>query len=82
MVVEGVPPELHNAFRNRKGNLSQNVLAICDFDMLFTYVCPGWEGSAHDNRVLTDALTRPELGFPVPPPGTTLQHILALSTKV
>jgi DDE superfamily endonuclease len=42
-------------YRNRKGYLSQNVLAACDFDLNFVYVLPGWEGSAHDGRVLTDA---------------------------
>ena len=43
-------------FRNRKGFLSQNVLAVCTFLMLFSYVLPGWEGSAHDSRVLSDAI--------------------------
>jgi hypothetical protein len=42
-------------YRNRKGTLSQNVLAVCNFDMQFVYVLPGWEGSAHDRRVLSDA---------------------------
>ncbi|KAK1283956.1 hypothetical protein QJS10_CPB21g01045 [Acorus calamus] len=45
-------------FRNRKGDLSQNVLAACNFDMEFTYVLSGWEGSAADARVLRDALSR------------------------
>jgi hypothetical protein len=27
-------------YRNRKGTLSQNVLAICDFNMRFVYVLP------------------------------------------
>ncbi|KAL0424427.1 UNVERIFIED_CONTAM: hypothetical protein Sradi_0977500, partial [Sesamum radiatum] len=35
-------------YRSRKGRLAQNVLAICDFDMNFTYVYAGWEGSAAD----------------------------------
>jgi hypothetical protein len=43
-------------FRNRKGDISQNVLGICSFDELFCYVMPGWEGSAHDTRVLQAAL--------------------------
>ena len=42
-------------YRNRKGTLSQNVLAACNFDLSFVYVLPGWEGSAHDGRVLSDA---------------------------
>lgn len=44
---------------NRKGTLSQNVLAAISFDDLkFTYVLGDWEGSAHDSRVLNDALSR------------------------
>ena len=37
--------------RNRKGTITQNVLAAVDWDMKFTYVLPGWEGSASDSRV-------------------------------
>ena len=29
---------------------------MCAFDELFCYVLPGWEGSAHDSRVLQAAL--------------------------
>jgi hypothetical protein len=43
-------------FRNRKGGISQNVLGVANFDMTFQYVLAGWEGSAHDNRVLNDAV--------------------------
>jgi len=43
-------------YRNRKGDISQNVLGMCTFDELFCYVLPGWEGSAHDSRVLQAAL--------------------------
>ena len=28
-----VPPEFHSVFRNRKGELSQNVMGVCNFDM-------------------------------------------------
>jgi DDE superfamily endonuclease len=52
-------------FRNRKGFLSQNVLAVCDFNMNFVYILPGWEGSAHDGRVLLDAQS--SHGFITPP---------------
>mmetsp|Transcript_24507 Transcript_24507/g.22267 ORF Transcript_24507/g.22267 Transcript_24507/m.22267 type:complete len:393 (+) Transcript_24507:74-1252(+) len=51
-------------FRNRKGYISQNVLGIVDFRMVFTYVLAGWEGSAHDGKVLQDALTK---GLVIPP---------------
>jgi len=43
-------------YRNRKGFLSQNVLAVCSFDLRFLYVLPGWEGSAADGSVLSDAM--------------------------
>lgn len=46
------------SYRNRKGVISQNVLAACNFDLEFIYVLSGWEGSAHDSKVLQDALTR------------------------
>ncbi|KAL6550558.1 hypothetical protein OROMI_021046 [Orobanche minor] len=33
--------------------------------MEFIYVLPGWEGSAHDGRILRDAISRPN-GLKVP----------------
>ncbi|WJX51381.1 hypothetical protein P8452_37583 [Trifolium repens] len=47
-----------SSYRDRHGNISQNVLAACNFDLEFMYVLSGWEGSAHDSKVLNDALTR------------------------
>jgi hypothetical protein len=43
-------------YRNRKGYISQNVLAVCNLDMTFSYILAGWEGSAHDGKVYNDAL--------------------------
>jgi hypothetical protein len=31
-----------------------------DFDLKFTYVLAGWEGSAHDACILNDSLNRPD----------------------
>ncbi|XP_048629913.1 uncharacterized protein LOC125602115 [Brassica napus] len=45
-------------FRNRKGDISQNVLAACNFDLEFIYVLSGWEGSAHDSKILNDVLRK------------------------
>ncbi|KAL5170750.1 putative helicase MAGATAMA 3 [Glycine soja] len=45
-------------YRNRKGDISTNVLGVCDPDLRFIYVLPRWEGSAGDSRVLRDALRR------------------------
>ena len=50
-----IPTELQPRYRNRKGTLSQNILAVCNFDMQFVYILASWEGSAHDSRVLSDA---------------------------
>ena len=40
----------HAVTRNRKGLLTQNCLIACSFDLRFTYVLSGWEGSAEDVR--------------------------------
>jgi hypothetical protein len=40
-------------------------MAAVDFDLRFTYVLAGWEGSAHDALILVDALERSD-GLRVP----------------
>ncbi|KAK4709670.1 hypothetical protein R3W88_004183 [Solanum pinnatisectum] len=45
-------------YRTRKGDIATNVLGVCDRNLNFTYVLPGWEGSAADGRVLRDAIVR------------------------
>ena len=34
------------------------MLATCSFDLKFTYVLSGWEGTASDSRIIKSALTR------------------------
>jgi len=63
-IAISVPLQEQPRYRNRKHFLSQNVLAVYDFDLFFVYVLPGWEGSAHDQRVLSDALCRHRLEVP------------------
>ncbi|KNE87276.1 hypothetical protein PSTG_19343, partial [Puccinia striiformis f. sp. tritici PST-78] len=53
-----LPTEKQPPYRNRKGIIAQNVLAVVNFDMEFLYVLAGWEGSAHDSRVISDAFTK------------------------
>ena len=36
------------------------MITAIDFDLEFTYVLAGWEGSAHDALILADALERDE----------------------
>ena len=56
---------MQQAFRGRKHNPTQNVMVAVDFDLKFTYVLVGWEGSAHDALILADAIDRND-GFIVP----------------
>ena len=43
--------------------MSQNVMCACDFDLKFTFISCGWEGSASDAGVLRSARNK---GFNVP----------------
>ena len=45
-------------------------MCVCSFDMMFTFVYTGWEGTANDSRVFLDAIGRAENGFPYPNEGT------------
>ncbi|WVZ95146.1 hypothetical protein U9M48_040947 [Paspalum notatum var. saurae] len=53
----------------RKGHTTQNVLAVVDFEMRFTFVLAGWPGSVHDMRVFNDAINKYKKRFPHPPLG-------------
>jgi hypothetical protein len=64
-VTARVPKSQSAAYRGRKYYTIQNVLAVVDFDLKFTYVLAGWEGSAHDASNLTDRLSRlDDIHFP------------------
>ncbi|KAI7951580.1 hypothetical protein MJO28_007264 [Puccinia striiformis f. sp. tritici] len=52
-IPASVPAHKTAPYRNCKGFLSQNVLGVCDFGMRV-----GWEGTAHDARVLRDAWSK------------------------
>lgn len=58
------PEERAGHFRNRKGTLSFNVLAICDFDLRFTYVLSGAEGCEPDSSVFQLARSQYDLKIP------------------
>ncbi|KAK2658924.1 hypothetical protein Ddye_005457 [Dipteronia dyeriana] len=53
----------------RKGIPNQNEMAICNFDVQFTFACAYWEGSAHDSRVFLSALCDSQSKFSKPPYG-------------
>ena len=64
-----VPKREEAKYIGRKGYATQNIMVVCDFNMCFTFVWAGWEGTAHDTRILNEALQRPELNFPHPTGG-------------
>jgi hypothetical protein len=70
-----VPTDKVVQYTGRKGFTSQNVLAVCDFDMRFTFVLDGWPGSVDDMRVFNDALDKFGDKFPHPPEG---KHLLVI----
>ena len=55
----------------------QNVMALCDFDMIFRYVV-GWVGTLHDSRVLIETIRNSRNNFSIPPPGMPLLIILPI----
>ncbi|XP_028550974.1 uncharacterized protein LOC110111771 [Dendrobium catenatum] len=63
-----IPVEEQAAYIGRYHSLTQNVIAACDFNMCFTFVSPGWEGSAHAVRIFKHAVMDPKYNFPAPPP--------------
>nr|KAJ0212679.1 hypothetical protein LSAT_V11C400165520 [Lactuca sativa] len=65
-VRASVPQKDEVKYIGRKGYATQNIMAVCDFNMCFTFVWAGWEGTAHDTRIFNEALQRPDLSFPYP----------------
>ncbi|XP_040965090.1 putative nuclease HARBI1 [Gossypium hirsutum] len=64
-----LPPNEQIPYIGRKCIPTQNVMAVCDFNMCFTFVMAGWEGSAHDTRIFLDAIRDPKYKFPHRPNG-------------
>ena len=64
-----VSQENQISFIGRKGVPMQNIMAACSFDMQFTFVWAGWEGSAHDTRIFHEAIGNTNIQFPRPQEG-------------
>ncbi|KAK8957278.1 hypothetical protein KSP39_PZI001342 [Platanthera zijinensis] len=58
-----ISPEKKVRYIGRHGVTTQNVMAVCDFNMCFTFVMAGWEGSAHDSRIYKKSHKRTLLEF-------------------
>ncbi|XP_022843633.1 uncharacterized protein LOC111367135 isoform X3 [Olea europaea var. sylvestris] len=65
-VRASLPTNEQIPYIGRKGYPTQNIMVVCTFDMLFTFVWPGWEGTAHDTRIFLEALQSIDLKFPKP----------------
>ncbi|KAI7941299.1 hypothetical protein MJO29_013373 [Puccinia striiformis f. sp. tritici] len=63
MIPIGLPISQQRSYQNRKQVIAKNVIAVVNFNLQFLYVLAGWEGSAHDSRVIGDAFDK---GFSVP----------------
>ena len=68
-VIAVVPIDKFIPYFGRKGYPTQNVIAACDFDMLFSFVLPGWEGLAHNTSIFLDTIRKQSNNFPNPPLG-------------
>ncbi|KAL0534207.1 hypothetical protein IC582_028495 [Cucumis melo] len=64
-VVASILQNEQISFPGNKTNTTWNIMCVCSFDMLFTYVMSGWEGSANDSRILLECIKNPENKFPM-----------------
>ncbi|XP_061961541.1 protein ALP1-like [Populus nigra] len=64
-----VSQEIQIPFIGRNGIPTQNIMAACSFNMQFTFVWAGWEGSAHNTRIFYEAIGNTNIQFPRPPEG-------------
>ncbi|PKU61791.1 uncharacterized protein LOC110103944 isoform X1 [Dendrobium catenatum] len=61
-----VPVNDQVAHTGKKEPPKQKVLAVCDFNMCFTFVVAGWEGSTEDGTILNQVISDPAHNFPAP----------------
>lgn len=64
-----VPAEDLVQYIGRRGYPTQNVMVVCNFDLLFTFVVVGCPGCAHDAYIFAKALEDYGHVFPHPPDG-------------
>ena len=60
-ISASTPSGRTTAFIDRQSDITQNVMCACNFDIQFTYVPSGWEGSANDSRVMQMHLDMPSM---------------------
>lgn len=65
-----VPANEQVAHIGRHGYTSQNMMAVCEFDIRFTFVVARWPGSTHNTRTFNNPLDKYSYQFSHPPDGT------------
>jgi hypothetical protein len=73
-------PEDLIRYIGQSGKAAQNVFAIVDSDMQFTYASIGQPGSMHDTSMLFHALRHDHDIFPHPPPGMLITTLFLRNT--
>lgn len=60
-----------------------NVIAVCNFNMRFTFAASGFEGSMHDYNIFKRVVNDPVYRFPKPETGIvySARHIYAYNIK-
>ncbi|KAI3467750.1 hypothetical protein Pfo_024413 [Paulownia fortunei] len=64
------------AYHGSKGDCTQNIMAACSFNMRFTFILAGWEGTAHDSCIFNEAIHRLTLKFPMPPQVSSKYYVV------
>ncbi|CAH9110733.1 unnamed protein product [Cuscuta epithymum] len=64
-----IPVREQIPYRGRKFDTTQNIMSVCSFDMRFTFIMTGWEGTTNDSRIFLETVSNPANHFPMPPLG-------------
>jgi hypothetical protein len=65
-VLVKISPSKQIPYIGQKGTSTQNVMAVCDFRMCFTFVWAGWEGTAHDTRIFFGSYSKKRIAISTP----------------
>lgn len=64
-----VPTKDQVRYIGRKGYPTQNIMLVCNLDMLFSFVVVGWSETTHNTHILSCVIEEMKSVFPHPPEG-------------
>ena len=70
-----IPIEKQVSYRRKKVVLTQNVLYVCNFDMMFTFIYTSLKDIANNSRIFLNAITRPKNKLSWWKEGTSQTHL-------